>query len=133
MLKVVLEDETLSQSTTCNGANISQVFENCGKMSTVLTAHSLLLMINQHSQYLGAFRLMVSSTRNDRKCKNICSIMFSILTKNVEMQRVSTPVIPQFPTVEQTVNQLNTGTGLMLLILCLILICDYLPRSSATR
>jgi len=32
---------------------------------------------------------------------------FSILTKNVEKHQVSTNIIPQFPMVEQTVNQMN--------------------------
>jgi len=40
LLQVVLDDDdVLSQSTSFNGANISKVFENSGKMNTVLTAH----------------------------------------------------------------------------------------------
>jgi hypothetical protein len=39
LLQVALDDDALRQSTMFNGANISKMFENCGKMSTVLTAH----------------------------------------------------------------------------------------------
>lgn len=39
LLQVVLDDDALRQSTTFNGANISRVFQNSGKMNTVLTAH----------------------------------------------------------------------------------------------
>jgi hypothetical protein len=34
------DDDALSQTTMFNSANISKVFEKCGKISTVLTAHS---------------------------------------------------------------------------------------------
>jgi hypothetical protein len=40
LIKVAFDDEALSQSTTVNGANISAVFEKCGKMSTALASHS---------------------------------------------------------------------------------------------
>ena len=38
LLQVVLDD-VLSRSTSFDGANTSKVFENSGKMNTVLTAH----------------------------------------------------------------------------------------------
>ena len=39
LLQVVLDVDVLSQSTLFDVANISKVFENSGKMNTVLTAH----------------------------------------------------------------------------------------------
>jgi hypothetical protein len=40
LLKVAFDDKELSQSTMLNGANVSKVFENCRKISTVLATHS---------------------------------------------------------------------------------------------
>lgn len=132
LLQAVLDDDALRQSTMFNGANISKVFENTGKMNTVLTAHwCCWWKINAVNTLANSdwWFAVLEMKENVRISVASC---FSILTKNVEMQQVSTQVIPQFPMVEQIVNRLNPRTDLMLFILCLILIFDYLPRSSAT-
>ena len=55
-----------------NGANILKVFRELWEDEHSSNCPLVLLVKNQRSQYLGEFRLMVCSTRNDRKCMNIC-------------------------------------------------------------